>query len=116
MAAACAVAFCALLVLAYASPGARWLDASALSGFIELQGHHVGSLAERLGKLGDPGPVILITAALAAVAAARGRMRQALAIPALVGATSVSSQVLKALLTYPRDDAIAYGTHIQPAA
>jgi hypothetical protein len=42
MAAACAAAFCLLLALAYGSSGARWLDASALSGFIELQGRHVG--------------------------------------------------------------------------
>src|SRR4051812_10502776 len=112
MAGACTFAFCALLVLAYASSGARWLDASALSGFLELQGNHVGPLAERLVDLGDPGPVILMTAALSAVAAARGRLRQALAIPVLIGVTSVSSQVLKSLLEYPRGDALVFGGHV----
>src|SRR5919108_2058751 len=116
MAAACGLAFCVLLVLAYASQRARWLDASALSGFIELQGDRVGPLAARLSNLGDPGPVIVMTAALAAVAAARGKLRQAVAIAFLVGATSVSSQVLKALLAYPRDDAVVFGSHVSPAA
>jgi membrane-associated phospholipid phosphatase len=116
MAGACTFAFCVLLVLAYASPGARWLDASALSGFIELQGDHLGALADRLADLGDPGPVILFAGALSALAAARGRLRQALAIPVLIGATSVSSQVLKSLLAYPRDDALVFGGHVNPAA
>src|SRR5215210_3231751 len=58
LAAACGVAFCVLLILAYASPGARWLDASALQGFTDLQGDRVGRLATRIAKFGDPGPVI----------------------------------------------------------
>lgn len=116
MASVCGLAFCVLLVLAYASDGARWLDASALNGFIELQGHHVSPLARRLAKLGDPASVVAITASLAAVAAARGRLRQAAAIAFLVGATSVSSQVLKALLAFPRTDVFVFGYHVRPAA
>ena len=116
MAGACAVAFSVLLLLAYASAEARWLDATALSGSLQLQGHHVGWLARRLEKLGDPGAVALTTVALVALAAARGRLRQAIAIAALVGVTSVSSQVLKALLAYPRDDALDFGGHIYQAA
>src|SRR5512132_3677917 len=116
MAAVCGIAFGVLLVLAYASHGARTLDAKALKGFIDLQGQHVGPVALRLRHFGDPGPVIVMTAALAALAAARGRIRQALAIPLLVGATSVSSQVLKALLAYPRDDLTAAGAHVAPVA
>lgn len=116
MAGACAGAFCVLLVLAYASAGVRWLDASALSGFVELQGHHVGTVAAHLANLGDPGWVILITAALVAISAARGRIRQAVAIAGLVGVTSISSQALKALLAYPRDDALVFGTHVDPSA
>ena len=116
LAGVCGVAFCVLLVLAYASSGARLLDASALEGFVELQGHHVEPLARRIAKLGDPGPVIVLTAGLAALAAARGRLRQAAAIVFLVGATSVSSQLLKALLAYPRDDALVFGGHVDPSA
>jgi len=116
MAGLCGLAFCVLLTLAFVSSGARWLDANALSGFIELQGRHVGPVAERLAKLGDPGPVIAIAAALAAVAAARGRVRQAVAIAVLVGITSVSSHALKALLSYPRDDVLVFGAHVHPVA
>src|SRR5215204_1282939 len=71
MAGVSAAAFCMLLVLAYASDGARWLDANALQGFVELQGDRVGPLARRLAKLGDPGPVVLMTAGLSVLAAAR---------------------------------------------
>jgi hypothetical protein len=95
LAAACGGAFCVLLLLAYGAESARLLDASALQGFVELQGDRVGPLAERIAKFGHPGPVLLLTAGLVALSAARGRFRQALAIGFLVGATSVSSQVLK---------------------
>jgi membrane-associated phospholipid phosphatase len=116
LAAVCAVAFCVLLVVAYTSSGARSLDASALSGFLELQGQHVVPLAQRITHLGNPGPVIVMTVGLMGLAAARGRLRQALAIAFLVGITSISSQVLKAVLAYPRDDALVFGAHIVPAA
>jgi len=115
LAATCGLAFYALLVVAYASSRARSLDASALRGFIDLQGDRVGPLSQRLANFGDPGPVIVFTAALAALAAARGRLRQAAAIVFLVGATSVSSQVVKALLAYPRD-AVRGAAHVNPAA
>ena len=46
----------------------------------------------------------LIGGALALVALARGRPRVALFVLALLAATSVSSQVLKAVLAYPRYD------------
>src|SRR3954454_2391721 len=72
LAAICGVAFCALLIVAYASSGARWLDASALNGFIDLQGDHVSPLADRLASVGDPGPVLVLTVALFALSAARG--------------------------------------------
>lgn len=97
------MAFCVLLVVAYTSSGARGLDASALQGFIDLQGNRVGRLADRFARFGDPGPVIVLTAMLVVLAIARGRLRQAAAILFLIGATSISSQVLKALLSYPRD-------------
>lgn len=116
LAATCGLAFCVLLLLAYASSGARWLDASALKGFLDLQGHHVEPLAQRIANLGDPGSVILIALGLVAVAVARGRLRQAMAIAFLVGATSISSQVLKALLAYPREETHALGAYVYPAA
>ena len=116
MAAACGAAFCVLLVVAYASSGARWLDVTALRGFLDLQGDHLGPLADRLTDLGDPTPVIAMTAALIAVAVARGRLRQAVAVAFLVGVTSISSQTLKAVLAYPRSGRTLEGTHLYPAA
>src|SRR3954447_12604770 len=116
MALACAAAFCMLLVLAYASSGARWLDVAALQGFLDLQGDHLGPLAARLSNLGDPTPVIVMTTALMTVAVARGRLRQAVAVALLVGATSISSQILKAVLAYPRSGTTLQGTHLDPAA
>ena len=47
---------------------------------------------------------------------ARGRPRVALFVIALLGATSVSSQVLKALLAYPRYDGTIDGVYVSAAA
>jgi hypothetical protein len=69
-----------------------------------------------LSHLGDPASVGLIGAALAAVALVRGRPRVALAVLVLLAATSVSSQVLKALLAYPRYDGVVEGISVDPAA
>jgi membrane-associated phospholipid phosphatase len=115
-AAVIAAAFVALLVVAYGSPGARWMDASALQGFLGLQRPVVTPVTERVAALGNAAEVGLIGAALAFVALARGRPRAALFVVALLGLTSVSSQALKVLLAYPRHEGMLAGTHIHPAA
>ncbi|MBA2439119.1 MAG: phosphatase PAP2 family protein [Thermoleophilaceae bacterium] len=111
-----AAAFLALLGVAYGSPGARWLDASAFQGFLGLQGTTLTPLAERVVALGNPTEVGLIGSALALVALARGRPRVAAFVLALLMLTSVSSQALKALLAYPRHEGLIAGSHIDPAA
>jgi membrane-associated phospholipid phosphatase len=116
LAAGCAVAFVALLTLAYGSDGARWMDASALQGFVDLQRPAVERLSERLAQLGDPLEVQVIGAALVAIALARGRPRLALAVILLLGLTSVSSQLLKAVLAYPRYGGLVDGSHLSPSA
>lgn len=115
-AALCAGAFLVMLALAYGSPEARGLDASALQGFLGLQGGRVSPVTERLGSLGDPLPVALAAAFLAAIALARGRPRVAALVLLLVGLTSVSSQALKAALAYPRSDEVVDGARVDPAA
>lgn len=115
-AALCAGAFLVMLALAYGSSQARWLDASALQGFLGLQGRRVSPVTERLGWLGDPWPVAGAAAFLAAIALARGRPRVAGLVLLLVGLTSVSSQALKALLAYPRSDEMVDGARVDPAA
>lgn len=113
---AIAVAFLVLLALAYGSAQARWLDAAALQGFLDLQGPVVKSASQQLVKLGNPVPFALLGAGLAGVALARGRPRVALLVVALLGLTSVSSQLLKALLAYPRAEGQIAEAHVAPAA
>jgi membrane-associated phospholipid phosphatase len=115
-AALCAVAFIALLALAYESSWARRVDASALQGFLGLQGGRVSPITEAIGTLGNAAPVAIMAMLLAIVAFARGRPRVSLLVLLLVAATSVSSQALKALLAYPRYGAGFGGAHIYPAA
>ena len=114
-AALCAGAFMLLLALAYGSSGARSADASALQGFLGLQRPRVTPITEAIGSIGNAFPVAVLAAILAAVAFARGRPRVSLLVLLFVGLTSVSSQVLKALLAYPRDPVSGFG-HIDPAA
>src|SRR3954451_8598347 len=99
----CAALFGLLLLLAYASARVRHFDASALQGFVELPRGRGETFAERISQFGDPGSVALIAVVLAGVALLRGRPRIAVAVLLLVLATSVSSQLLKAVLAYPRE-------------
>ena len=112
----CAALFVVLLTVAYASDAARRVDASALTGFVDLERPAASGVTARLGALADPLGVAVIGAGLAAVALARGRPRAALAVLAVLGATSVSSQVLKSVLAYPRYEGLPEDLHISPAA
>jgi membrane-associated phospholipid phosphatase len=114
--AACAVLFGLILVLAYAVPAARELDARALEGFLGLQRPAVDWFTKNIVRLGDPPYVAVVGLGLAAIALLRGRPRVALAVVVLLVATSVSSQVLKALLAYPRFEGQVGAARIQPAA
>jgi membrane-associated phospholipid phosphatase len=98
----CAVLFVLLLAGAYSWGPGESLDQYGMSGFVNANHAGIEGLTGRFLRLGNPQHVALITALLAAVALARGRPRIALAIVALVGATSFSSQVLKAVLAHPR--------------
>ena len=111
-----AVAFLILVAFAYGSEGARSLDARALHGFIDLQSPDDYTRINRIAMLCNPAQAGIIAALLAGVALVRGRPRLAFAVIALLGATSVSSQLLKALLAYPRYDGVVDGAHVDPAA
>jgi membrane-associated phospholipid phosphatase len=115
-AALCAAAFLLMLGLSFGSSWVRWVDASSLQGFLGLQGGRVSSITEHIGTLGNPVPVAVAAVALAGVALARGRPRVSVLVLALVGLTSVSSQLLKALLAYPRYGDRINGAHVDPAA
>ena len=101
--AVCAGLFVVLLIVAYLSPEARRLDANAVRGFVQIPQSHGETIAERAASLGDAATVALVALVLAAIAVLRGRPRIALAVLVLVLATSLSSQLLKALLAYPRE-------------
>jgi membrane-associated phospholipid phosphatase len=115
-AAACVAMFVLVLALAYGSSGARYLDASAYLGFMEWQRPSVNWLTTHFARLGDPPQVGLLGVSLAAIGLARARPRVAVAILALVFVTSVSSQLLKALLAYPRFGGEIDGGHVAAAA
>jgi membrane-associated phospholipid phosphatase len=115
-AAGAAAAFGALLVVAYLIPGGRWLDASALEGFVAANESFVSRVAHAVVQLGNPPEVGVIAVGLAALALGRGRPRVAAFVIVLLAATSVSSQVLKALLAHPRPDALTAGGHVAAEA
>jgi len=115
-AALCVVAFLAVLGLAYGVPHAQWLDVAGLQGFIGLQGPVVTPVAEWLVTLGGPLRVALLGGVLALVALARGRWQIALLVVALVGLTSVSGQLLKALLAHPRPEGLSDGAVVAQEA
>jgi membrane-associated phospholipid phosphatase len=102
MAAGCAGLFALVVLGAYAWGPGQSLDLQGLTGFVESNNGWVWPVTLRLTELGDPAQVAAITLALAAFALVRGRPRLAVAVLALVAATSVSSQLLKVLLAHPR--------------
>jgi membrane-associated phospholipid phosphatase len=111
----CAGLFVAVMLAAYADGPGSWVDLHALQGFVDLQSPTVERLTDAAAGLGDPPSVGLIAVALAAVALARGRPRVALLIIVLLGATSVSSQVLKTLLAHQRES-WEVGAHVEARA
>jgi membrane-associated phospholipid phosphatase len=115
-AAACAGLFGLILLLAYTVPAARELDAKALEGFLGFQRPKVNTFTEGIVRLGDPPTVGVVGVLLAAIALLRGRPRVALGVIALLAVTSVSSQILKAVLAYPRFAGQTGAAHVTPAA
>jgi membrane-associated phospholipid phosphatase len=102
MAAGCVVLFVLVTLGAYAVTPTQTLDLEGLGGFMSVNHGWVGDVTIRVVQLGDPAQVALIALALAALAVVRGRPRVAIVVLALIAATSVSSQLLKALLAHPR--------------
>lgn len=116
LAATCAVGFGLVTVCAYGLVDGRWLDRMGLEGFIAMQGANLYDVTRNAVHLGDPAQVALIGLALAAIAIARGRPRVALLIVALLALTSISSQLLKELLSHPRLQPVIEGGHVDPSS
>jgi hypothetical protein len=102
MAAGCAALFALVVLGAYYWHPGQTLDQEGLAGFVQSRDGWMRPVAWRFTELGNPGQVAAITLALAAFALVRGRPRLALGVLALIAVTSVSSQILKALLAHPR--------------
>lgn len=100
LAAGCAALFGILLAGAYLWGPGRSLDEIGLTGFISADRGSIEVVTGQLVRLGNPMEVALIALGLAAVATLRGRPRVGLGILLLIAATSVSSQLLKALLAH----------------
>jgi membrane-associated phospholipid phosphatase len=115
-AAGCAALFALILLLAYGFPATRELDAKALEGWFGFQRPTVDAATRGIAHLGDPPVVGVLGVLLAGIALLRGRPRVALGVIFLLGATSVSSQVLKLLLAYPRYSGDAELSWLSPAA
>jgi len=115
-AAGCAIAFVALLAAIYLSWDVRVFDATAMDGFLDVQRPWLDGLIEGTAHLGDADAVGLLGVALAAIALARGRPRHAVAVVLLLALTSVSSQLLKAVIDYPRHEALLSVAEVKPAA
>ena len=102
MAAGCAALFGLVVVAAYFWGPTETLDEKGLAGFVQARDGWVTSLPYRFTRLGNPPQVATITLALAAFALLRGRPRLAVGVIALIAATSVSGQALKAVLGHLR--------------
>src|SRR5262249_21132237 len=102
MAAGCAALFALVVVAAYYWHPGQTIDNEGLAGFVQARDGWLRPLSWRFTELGNPAQVATITLALAAFALVRARPRLAAGVLALVAATSVSGQVVKALLSHPR--------------
>jgi membrane-associated phospholipid phosphatase len=102
IAAGCAFLFALVVLGAYVWGPGQTLDNEGLAALVNANDGWFRELNWRLVDFGDPPTVALITLALAALALVRGRPRAAVAVVALIAATSISGQVLKVLLAHPR--------------
>jgi membrane-associated phospholipid phosphatase len=112
----CAAAFVALLAAIYLSWDARNWDATAWQGFLGLNRPSTVGFSEWMAHLGDPDAVGLIGLSMAGLALARGKPRHAAAVIFLLALTSVSSQLLKAILDYPRYESLLIFSSVRDAA
>ena len=104
-AAGCAVLFAAILVGVYHTAQGRWLDNAALDGFLAtVDTERQKNAANAIASLCDPGPYVLIGAAIIAVALLRGAPRRAAAAALLLVGAAVTTQILKPLLAKARFD------------
>jgi membrane-associated phospholipid phosphatase len=102
-AAACLLAFVAVLACAYAIPPIGRLDAIALHGLMELDGGPPSSpIALEITHSADPRPLVLMLVVLFIWGWALGRRREALGAVALVAGANLTGLILQVVLAHPR--------------
>jgi len=111
-AAACFLAFAAVLACAYAIAPIGRLDAIALNGLMGLDGLFSYPVDHVLTRSADPQPVMLMLAALFAWGWALGRRREALGAVALVAGANVTGLILQVALAHPRFHPILAGNQV----
>src|ERR1700761_196285 len=103
-----AACFGALLLVAiwYAAhyvPFVRHADASVLGGFVGLDRPRLDRLTNAIAGLCDPVPFVFLAAIPVLVAIVRGRPRVAIALAVILVCANETTELLKPLLTGPRD-------------
>jgi membrane-associated phospholipid phosphatase len=101
-AAACFLAFGAVLGCAYAIAPLGRLDATALHGLASLDGSFTDRVAYLVAHSADPLPLMAVLATLFAWGWALGRRREALAAVGLVAGANLVGLILKLVLSHPR--------------
>jgi membrane-associated phospholipid phosphatase len=116
-AAACMAAAAAVLLATYlVGRVARW-DVAAFNGMRLLGSHHhVWWLSQRVPRLADPLPAVLILSMICIAGAAWGRFRHAGAAAALVVGGAAAGWALKALLAHPRYQSLLGAERLAPDA
>jgi membrane-associated phospholipid phosphatase len=94
----CAVLAAAAWVVCFHVPAVSRLDSAVLDGFHRLERPQTVGPATLLEGLVDPWPFLALGCTLIAAAAARGRVRLALAVAALLAGANLTTQVLKPAL------------------
>ncbi len=101
-AAACMLAFAAVIACVHAIAPVGRLDATALHGLMALEGPVSHWVGQPLVHSADPLPLAVILAALLAWGWTLGRRREAVAALALVVGANLIGLALKAALAHPR--------------
>lgn len=99
---ACVVGLMLLTGLAYEVESVGRLDGKAVSWLSAPRGSSAADVASVARHAVDPLPFLVLLGALCALALRLGRRRHAIAAAALVAGASLTTQVLKAVLTHPR--------------
>jgi membrane-associated phospholipid phosphatase len=99
---ACLAGLAGTGALALADPAGQVRDALTLQGFQSLNRPRLTALADRLAHIVDPTPYVVIGAVLVAIALLRRRPRVAAAVVVVMGASVLTSELLKPLLAEQR--------------